>query len=45
MHVTATVHRFINYIKQYEKCDPARQAKSRFQQETLNCEPDNLNSY
>ena len=23
MRVTAAVHRFINYVKQYEKCDPA----------------------
>ena len=50
MRVTAAVHRFINYVKQYEKCDPAArrcrlrsgEAKSRFQWETLNGEPDNL---
>ena len=23
LRVTAAVHRFINYVKQYEKCDPA----------------------
>ena len=50
MRVTAAVDRFIKYVKQYEKCDPAArrcrlqcgEAKSRFQRETLNCEPDNL---
>jgi len=31
--------RFINYVKQYEKCDPAAG------ETTLNCEPDNLSSY
>ena len=35
MRVTAAVHRFINYVKQYEKCDPAAG------ETTLNCEPDN----
>lgn len=41
MCVTAAVHRFINYLKQYEKCDPA------VGETTLNpdCEPDNLSSY
>ena len=50
MRVTAAVHRLINYVKQYEKCDPAArrcrlrsgEAESRFQRKTLNCEPDNL---
>ena len=50
LRVTAAVHRSVNYVKQYEKCDPAArrcrlrsgEAKSRFQRETLNCEPDNL---
>jgi len=45
LRVTAPVRRFINHVTQYEKCDPAPQAKSRFQRETLNCEPDNLSSY
>ena len=52
MRVTAAVHRFINYAKQYEKCDPAArrcrlrsgEAKSRSQRETLNREPDNLST-
>ena len=43
MRVTAAVHRLINDVKQYENATPP-QAKSRFQRETLNCEPDNLSS-
>ena len=42
MRVTAAVHRFINYVKQYEKCDPAA---GEIPLLAGNCEPDNLNSY
>jgi hypothetical protein len=41
--VTAAVHRFINYVKQYEKCDPA---EGEIPLSAGNPrEPDNLNSY
>ena len=43
MRVTAAVHRFINYVKQYEKCDPAAgQIPLSVPLLAGNREPDNL---
>ena len=43
MPVTAAVHRFINYVKQYEKCDPAAgEIPLSVPLLAGNCEPDNL---
>ncbi len=46
LRVTAAVHRFINYVMQYEKCDP-NPGEIPLSVPLLagNCEPDNLNSY
>ena len=43
MRVTDSVHRFINYVKQYEECDPA-EGEIPLSVPLLagNCEPDNL---
>ena len=46
MRVTAAVHRFINYVKQYEKCDPAAgEIPLSVPLLAGNCEPDNLSRY
>jgi len=46
LRVTAAVHRFINYVKQYEKCDPvASEIPLSVPLLAGNCEPDNLSSY
>ena len=43
MRVTVAVHRFINYVKQYEKCDPAAgEIPLSVPLLAGNCEPDNL---
>jgi len=44
--ITAAVHRFINCVKQYEKCDPAAgEIPLSVPLLAGNCEHDNLNSY
>jgi hypothetical protein len=46
LRVTAAVHRFIKYVKQYEKCDPgACEIPLSVPLLAGNCEPDNLSFY
>jgi hypothetical protein len=46
LRVTAAVHRFINCVKQYEKCDPPPLEDAACSAVRLNNpEPDNLSNY